>query len=347
MIRIAIDAMGGDFAPEQQVKGAVLALKRNKDFVAVLCGDEEKVKAELAKYKGYDETRVEIVHAPEVITNDDIPTKAVKTKKDSSTVTAFRLVKEGNCDGLVSSGSTGAVLAAGVMMLGRIKGISRPALCPRVPNALGGGTLLCDCGANLECKSVNLAHFAIMATAYAQATYGIKNPRVGLLNNGTEDHKGDAMHQEANALLKTMDCINYVGNVEGRELMSGDVDVMVADGYTGNIALKSVEGCGKAISKILKGEFKRNIFALLRAALVSDILGRVKKGTDYEVMGGAMLLGLSKTVVKGHGNSKAKGFSFCIEQAVEAVKGDMVGKIQNMLASVDLSAVTAPTASEQ
>jgi hypothetical protein len=135
--------MGGDFAPEQQVKGAVLALKRNKDFVAVLCGDEEKVKAELAKYKGYDETRVEIVHAPEVITNDDIPTKAVKTKKDSSTVTAFRLVKEGNCDGLVSSGSTGAVLAAGVMMLGRIKGISRPALCPRVPNALGGGTLLC------------------------------------------------------------------------------------------------------------------------------------------------------------------------------------------------------------
>ena len=244
MIKIAIDAMGGDFAPEQQVKGTIEALQKDKDFSALLVGDEARVKAELQKYK-YDVSRVEIVHAPEVITNDDVPTKAVKTKKDSSTVVAFQLLKEGKADALVSSGATGAVLAAAVMILGRIKGISRPALCPRIPNLRGTGTLLCDCGANLECKPVNLAHFAMMATAYAQAAYGMKSPKVGLLNNGTEDHKGDEMHREANALLKQISCIDYAGNVEGRDIMAGDIDIAVADGFTGNIALKSIEGCGK------------------------------------------------------------------------------------------------------
>lgn len=344
MIKIAIDAMGGDFAPVEQVKGVVDALKKDKEFSVVLVGDEERIKAELQKYK-YDPSRVEIFHAPEVITNDDIPTKAIREKKNSSTVQAFALLKDGTVDGLVSSGSTGAVLAAGVMMIGRIKGISRPALCPKIPHKNGGGTLLCDCGANLECKSVNLVHFAIMATAYAQAAYGIKEPKVGLLNNGTEDHKGDELHQETNALLKTVPCIKYAGNVEGRDIMVGDVDVVVSDGYTGNIALKSIEGCGKAISSILKREFKKNLFAKLRAALVLDILGKVKKSVDYEGLGGAMLLGLKKTVVKGHGNSKAKSFSASVLQAVHAVRGDMVGKIEAMLSEIDLS-VETPTEKE-
>lgn len=337
MIRIVVDAMGGDFAPAAQVQGAIEALGKGKDFSVILVGDEEKVKVELQKYK-YDSSRVELVHAPEVITNDEAPAKAVKTKKDSSTVVAFQLLKEGRADGLVSSGSTGAVLAAAVLILGRIKGVSRPALCPRIPNIRGGGTLLCDCGANLECKPINLVHFAMMATAYAQAAYGIKAPKVGLLNNGTEDHKGDEVHQEANALLKQVSCINYGGNVEGRDIMAGDIDIAVADGFTGNIALKSVEGCGKAISAVMKREFKRNFFAKLRAALVYDILGKIKKAADYEGMGGAMFLGLKKVVVKGHGNSKAKGFSICVEQAAEAVRGDMVGKIERMLQEVDLSA---------
>ena len=297
MIKIAIDAMGGDFAPEQQVKGTIEALQKDKDFSALLVGDEARVKAELQKYK-YDVSRVEIVHAPEVITNDDVPTKAVKTKKDSSTVVAFQLLKEGKADALVSSGATGAVLAAAVMILGRIKGISRPALCPRIPNLRGTGTLLCDCGANLECKPVNLAHFAMMATAYAQAAYGMKSPKVGLLNNGTEDHKGDEMHREANALLKQISCIDYAGNVEGRDIMAGDIDIAVADGFTGNIALKSIEGCGKAISTIMKRQFKKNVFATMRAALVYDIIKNIKKSADYETMGGAMFLGLKKAVVK-------------------------------------------------
>ncbi len=345
MIKIAIDGMGGDFAPAEQVKGVVTALKQDKDFIAVICGDEEKIKAELAKYK-YDASRVEIIHAPEVITNDDVPTKAVRQKKDSSTVKAFELLKTGYCDGLVSSGATGAVLTASVMMIGRIKGISRPALCPIIPHRDGRGTFLCDCGANLECKSINIVHFAMMASAYAQTAYGIENPRVGLLNNGTEDHKGDALHQETNAILKTVKCINYAGNVEGRDIMIGDVDVVACDGYTGNIALKSVEGCGKAVSGIMKRQFKKNIFCKIRAAMCLDIIKGIRKSADYEGMGGAMLLGLKKTIVKGHGNSKAKGYSVCIMQAVKAVRGDMIGKIENMLSTVDLDIKTETAVQE-
>ena len=340
MIKIAVDAMGGDFAPEQQVLGALAALKKDKELSVILCGDETQIKAILATQK-YDESRLEIVHTTEVITMDDVPTRAVKTKKDSSTVVAFRLLKEGKADGLVSSGSTGAVLTAGVLILGRLKGVSRPALCPIIPNHTGGGTFLCDCGANLECKPINLAHFAIMATAYAQAAYGIEKPRVGLLNNGTEDHKGLALQQEANEMLKNMDCINYCGNREGRDLMYGDIDVMVADGFTGNISMKSVEGCGKAVSTIMKKEFKRNPWTMLCAVLSGKILKNIKKGMDYEGCGGAMFLGLSKTVVKGHGNSKARGFSICIEQAANAVRGDMVNKIKTMIDNVDLK--VAPT----
>ena len=331
MVKIVVDAMGGDFAPKQQVLGCVEALKKDKELYLILCGDETQIKAELSACQ-YDESRLEIVHTTEVITMEEVPTKAVKAKKDSSTVVAFRLLKEGKADGLVSSGSTGAVLTAGVLVLGRLKGVSRPALCPIIPNSRGGGTFLCDCGANLECKPINLVHFAIMATAYAQSAYGIQNPKVGLLNNGTEEHKGLSLQQEANVLLKELDCINYAGNVEGRELMYGDIDVVVADGFTGNIAMKSLEGCGKTLSAILKKEYKRNLWTCICALLSGKILKNIKKEMDYEGKGGAMFLGLKKAVVKGHGNSKARGFSICIEQAANAVRGNMVEKISELLA---------------
>lgn len=333
MVKIAIDAMGGDFAPREQVLGAVTALNKDKDLSVILCGDEPQIKAVLSECK-YDESRVEIVHTTEVITMEDSPAMAVKTKKDSSTVVAFRLVKEGRADGVVSSGSTGAVLTAGVLILRRIKGVSRPGLCPIIPNHNGGGTFICDCGANLECTPENLVHFATMASIYATAAYGIENPRVGLLNNGTEDHKGLQLQQEVNALLKENKTLNYVGNVEGRDLMYGDIDVMVADGFTGNIAIKSVEGCGKAVSSIMKREFKRNVFAKLRALLCMDIIKKIRGGLDYEAVGGAMFLGLQKAVVKGHGNSKARGFAVCIAQAANAVRGKMVEKISESLATV-------------
>lgn len=347
MIRIVADAMGGDFAPVQQVAGAVDALNKNKDVTIILTGDETQLKAELAKYE-YDSSRLEIVHTTETIGMEEIPTKAVKTKKDSSLVVAFRMLKEGKADALVSSGSTGAVLSAGVLILGRLKGVSRPALCPAIPNYRGESTFICDCGANLECKPVNLLHFAVMASAYAEAVYGVKNPRVGLLNNGTEDHKGLPLQQEVNQLLKQTEGINYVGNVEGRELMNGDIDVMVADGFTGNIATKAIEGCAKAISTILKKEYKRNIFTKIGAMFSSGVLKRFKKNLDYEGKGGAMFLGLQKAVVKGHGNSKARAFSACIEQAINAVRGDMVGKMKDMIDKVNMDAIaeTAKTATE-
>ena len=334
MTRIVVDAMGGDFAPKQQVQGAVDALNTDKDLTLILVGDETQIVAELADKK-YDKTRLEIVHTTQTIGMEEIPTKAVKTKKDSSLVVAFRLLKEGKADGLVSSGSTGAVLTAGVLILGRLKGVSRPALCPAIPNTRGESTFLCDCGANLECKPVNLLHFAVMATAYAQAVYGVKNPKVGLLNNGTEEHKGLPLQQEANALLASTPCIHYVGNVEGRDLMYGDIDVMVADGFTGNIAMKSAEGCGKLVSTVLKKEYKRNLWTKICALLSGCILKRIKGGLDYEGKGGAMFLGLSKAVVKGHGNSKAYAFSICIKQAAEAVRGDMVGKMKTMIDEVN------------
>lgn len=338
MTKIVVDAMGGDFAPKQQVLGAVEALKKDGDLYLILCGDEEQIKAELVGQE-YDGSRLEIVHTTETIGMEEIPTKAVKTKKDSSLVVAFRTLKEGKADGLVSSGSTGAVLTAGVLLLGRLKGVSRPALCPIIPNHKGGGTFLCDCGANLECKPINLAHFAIMATAYAQSAYGIEKPKVGLLNNGTEDHKGLPLQQETNALLKNMDCIDYVGNVEGRDLMFGDIDVMVSDGFTGNIAMKSVEGCGKAVNAILKRAYKKNLWSKICALLSMGVIKNIRKGLDYEGCGGAMFLGLSKTVVKGHGNSKARGFSVCIEQAANAVRGGMVDKIKNMIDGVDMEKI--------
>ncbi len=336
MVKIVADVMGGDFAPQEQVKGCVVALEKDKDLSLILVGDETQIKTELAKYK-YDASRIEIVHTTEIITMEEEPAKAVKIKKDSSTVVAFNLLKENKADGLVSSGSTGAVLSAGVIKLGRIKGVSRPALCPLIPNSRGSATLLCDCGANLECKPINYVHFALMATAYAQATYGIKRPKVGLLNNGTEDHKGDAIHQEANALLKEVPCIDYVGNVEGRDIMHSEanVDVVVSDGFTGNIAMKGIEGCGKTVSAVLKKEFKRNVFNMFRYLLVKDIVGGIRSTLDYERIGGAMFLGLPKAVVKGHGNSKAKGFSACIAQAADAVRGGMVEKIKAMLTQLE------------
>ena len=330
MVKIVVDAMGGDFAPNEQVLGAVTAVNKDKDLTVILVGDQPQIEAILSTLT-YDKERIEIVHTTETITMEEIPTKAVKTKKDSSLVVAFRMLKEGKADGLVSSGSTGAVLTAGVLILGRIKGVSRPALCPAIPNHRGTATLVCDCGANLECKTINLIHFAMMASAYANVAVGVENPKVGLLNNGTEDHKGLILQQEANAELKNLSCINYVGNVEGRDLMYGDIDVMVCDGFTGNIATKSVEGCAKAMSKAIKKEFKRNFFAKLRALLCLGIIKRIRQNFDYEGLGGATFLGLQKPVVKGHGNSKARGFAVCIDQAAKAARGKLTEKIQAML----------------
>ena len=327
-MKIVIDAMGGDNAPREIIKGAIGALQQRRGFSIVFTGNEEVIAKELSLYS-YDKSRVEVKHACEVITNNEAPATAVRSKRDSSLVVGLKTLKEDEEAGaFISAGSTGAVLAGGIMYLGRIPGVKRPALCPAIPNVRGGMTLLCDAGANADCKPEYLAQFAVMATAYGKAAYGMDNPKVGLLNNGTEDHKGDIMHQEAFALLKETKGINFVGNVEGRDIMFGDSDIVVADGFSGNVALKSAEGCGKTVGAILKQEFSK---AKMRYLIARKQIEKVKTIRDYNRSGGAIFLGLQKTVVKAHGSSKAETITATVLQAVDAVEGGTAERIAQML----------------
>ena len=331
MLKIVVDAMGGDNAPAEIVKGAIQALEAKNNFKIILTGDEKAVKQELAKCR-YDANRVEIIHCSEVITNDDVPTSAIRSKKDSSLVVGYKLLKEdAEVGGLVSAGSTGAVLSGGIMLLGRLKGVMRPALCPGIPNVRGGRTLLCDCGANAECKPQYLAQFAVMASAYGKAAFGMKNPRVGLVTNGTEEHKGDTLHQEAFQLLKKIPSINFVGNVEGRDIMYGDIDIAVSDGFSGNVALKSIEGCGKTVSTVLKQEFKRSLGSKISYLCARKQVNKLREMLDYNKMGGSVFLGLKKPVIKSHGSSKASSICPSVLQAVDANQNNLIGTIEQML----------------
>lgn len=326
-MKVVVDAFGGDNAPLEVVEGAVRAVKQNKDLTVVLTGDETKIR-EILK----DRTeRIEIVDAKDVITNDDVPTLAIRQKKDSSMVRAFDLLKE-NDDvvGLVSAGSTGAVLSGVIMKIGRIKGISRPALCPILPTVVDGrSVVICDCGANVDCKSENLLHFAIMASVFYSITNGVENPRVALLNNGAEEHKGNELTKTTYPLMKTLP-INFVGNVEAREVMSGNVDVIVTDGFAGNVLLKSVEGTAKAMSQMLKKDAKKNVFHMLGALMMGKFNG-LKNKMDMDKYGGAPFLGCKKLVVKTHGSANRENFKNTILQVVKLYENKMNEKIEAMV----------------
>lgn len=326
-MKVVVDAFGGDNAPLEVVEGAVMAVKQNKDLTVVLTGDETKIK-EILK----DRTeRIEIVDAKDVITNDDVPTLAIRQKKDSSMVRAFDMLKE-NDDviGLVSAGSTGAVLSGVIMKIGRIKGISRPALCPILPTIVDGrSVVICDCGANVDCKSENLLHFAIMASVFYSITNGVENPKVALLNNGAEEHKGNDLTKTTYPLMKTLP-INFVGNVEAREVMSGNVDVIVTDGFAGNVLLKSVEGTAKAMSQMLKKDAKKNVFHMLGALMMGKFNG-LKNKMDMDKYGGAPFLGCKKLVVKTHGSANRENFKNTILQVVKLYENKMNEKIEAMV----------------
>ncbi len=329
-MKVVVDAFGGDNAPLEVVEGAVMAVKQNKDLTVVLTGDETKIK-EILK----DRTeRIEIVDAKDVITNDDVPTLAIRQKKDSSMVRAFDLLKE-NDDvvGLVSAGSTGAVLSGVIMKIGRIKGISRPALCPILPTIVDGrSVVICDCGANVDCKSENLLHFAIMASVFYSITNGVENPKVALLNNGAEEHKGNELTKTTYPLMKTLP-INFVGNVEAREVMSGNVDVIVTDGFAGNVLLKSVEGTAKAMSQMLKKDAKKNVFHMLGALMMGKFNG-LKNKMDMDKYGGAPFLGCKKLVVKTHGSANRENFKNTILQVVKLYENKMNEKIEAMVGEI-------------
>ena len=335
MDKIILDGMGGDNAPKSTCEGAVQALKADSNLYIIMTGRKEVLEAELSRFK-YDKSRLEIVDCPDVIDMNDSPTEAVKRKQSSLMAAYWMLKKQDDICALVTAGSSGATIVGGQLILGRIRGIKRPALCPALPNVHGGTTLLCDCGANAECKPVMLCQFALLASAYAQAGFNMSNPRVGLLNNGTEDHKGDPLHQETYKYLSSMKGINFIGNIEGRDINYGNVDVVVTDGFTGNIALKSVEGCAKMILDNMKKQFTSSPAALIGALFMMGAIKRLKKNLDFNKYGGALLIGLKKVVVKSHGSSKPISIKNSILNALTIYRNGLIPKIEEMLAGVDL-----------
>lgn len=338
MTKILVDAMGGDNAPAAIVEGSVQALNADKDLYLVLTGRQNEIEAELAKYK-YDKTRLEIVDCPDVIGMNDIPTEAIKRKQSSLIAAYWLLKKEDDICALVTAGSTGATIVGGQLILGRIRGIKRPALCPAIPNSRGSFTLLCDCGANAECKPVMLCQFALLASAYAEVGFGIKNPKVGLLSNGTEEHKGDPLHQQTYKYLSEMQGISFMGNIEGRDIMTSECDVAVSDGFSGNIALKSMEGCGKLVLGVMKKEFSATLSSKIGYLFMRKAIKRMRGQLDFDKYGGALLLGLKKVVVKSHGSSKPKTIAASIANAAAIHRNGLVPAVEKKLEGVDFNSL--------
>lgn len=333
-MKIVVDAFGGDNAPKEIVEGAVLALEKHPDLQLILCGDE-KIITKLLNGRG--EGRVQILHAPDVITNDDTPTLAIRSKTNSSLVKAFDVLKE-NDDviALVSAGSTGAILTGAIMKIGRIKGISRPALAPILPTKLSNkDVLLIDCGANVDCKPINLQHFALMGSAYYSILYGVDDPRVGLLSNGTEDHKGNELTKEAFPLIKASS-VNFIGNVEAREYMSGNVDVMVSEGFAGNVLLKGSEGAVAAVLSLLKHSIKSHLSSKIGALFMRKTFKELKNRMDVlGKHGGSPFLGCKKLVMKNHGSSSRINISSSIDQAILLHENKLIEKIETLLAKTN------------
>lgn len=328
-MKVIVDAFGGDYSPEETVLGAIDALNAKSSLTIVLTGDENRI-SDVLKGQTYDATRLTIVHAPDVVTNNDVPTDAIRTKKNSSLVKGLELLaSDDEAQAFVSTGATGAVLVGAYMKVGRIKGVSRPALAPSLPTVKGKPVILCDCGANIDCKPLNLLHFAIMASAFSSAVTGTVKPVVGLLSNGAEAKKGNELNKEAFALLSECPHIDFKGNCEARDLLSGDFDVVVADGFNGNIALKSAEGTAGAIFSVLMDGIKKGgLRAKLGALMLKPVLKGVKNKMDYNSQGGACFLGLNKVVIKAHGAAKRKSVCAAILQARKLAKSGVVDKIR-------------------
>lgn len=331
-MKIVVDAYGGDNAPFEIVKGVIDAINKENGFTVVLVGKEQELAKILADCT-CDKERVEIVDAQDIITNDDSPTEAVRTKTNSSLAKSFDILNnDQDAQAFVSAGSTGAVLTGAVLLLKRIKGINRPGLAPLLPVMKGDGqVLLIDCGANADPKAMNLVQFAIMGSAFMESVYKIKNPRVGLLSNGTEDKKGNALSKETFPLLQQSN-INFKGNLEGRDVISGDYDVVVSDGFSGNVALKSCEGTALGMFGLIKnGIMQGGLRAKLGYLLLKPVFKSIKKKMDYNDKGGAVLLGLKKIVIKSHGSSKAKSICASVLQAKQMVDSSVVQKIEEII----------------
>lgn len=332
MIKIIVDAFGGDKSPNVNVNGAIKALNLISDLTIILVGDENILKKELEN-KSYDEKRLTILDAKDVITCDDKPTEAIKHKKESSLVKAFELLRSDDEIGaLVSIGSTGAILAGAVLRIGRIKGVKRPAFCPLLPTMKKGFVAICDSGANVDCDPIHLQQFAIMGTLYLEKAYNISSPKAALLNIGTEEEKGDQLRKETYQLLKETKNINFVGNMESRDLLSGNYDLVICDGFSGNVLLKSTEGACLELLKLLKQTFKKNLKTKIGALILKKDVLAIKDFMDYNNYGGAVLLGSKKTIVKGHGSSNEEAIYQCIKQAYTMEKNKLCEAIGESIA---------------
>lgn len=326
LVKVALDAMGGDNAPAEIVKGAVEALNENEKLKVYTVGDETAIKAELAKYT-YDASRLEIVHTTEVIETAEPPVMAIRKKKDSSIVKAMNMVKNKECDAFVSAGSTGAVLVGGQVIVGRIKGVERPPLAPLIPTKTGF-SLLIDCGANVDARPSFLVQFAKIGTVYMENVMGIKNPKVAIVNIGAEEEKGNALVKETFPLLKACPDINFIGSIEAREIPSGQADVIVCDAFVGNVILKLYEGVGATLISKVKEGMLSTLRSKIGALLVKPALKQTMKSFDASEYGGAPLLGLNGLVVKTHGSSKAQEVKNTLIQCVTFKEQNLNEKIK-------------------
>ncbi|MBC8412191.1 MAG: phosphate acyltransferase PlsX [Nitrospira sp.] len=302
-MRIALDAMGGDYAPATTVEGAVDALSEDKELSVVLVGDDKKIRAELNNRK-CDDSRISVQHATQTVEMDESPMNALRRKKDSSIRVAVDLVKDGRADAMVSAGNSGVVMATALMVLGKLPGVERPAIAAVMPT-LKDRFVLIDAGANVDCKPIHLYQFAIMGEAYAKLIFGIEKPTIGLLGIGEEDAKGNDLTREALKLIRDSNA-NFIGNVEGKDIFQGDADVVVCDGFVGNIALKVSEGLAEAMAMMLKKEILEKTRGKIGAYLLKGAFANFKKRTDYAEYGGAPLLGISKPCIISHGRSTSK-----------------------------------------
>lgn len=325
MSKIAIDVMGGDYAPDEIIKGCVLATK-DIDSILVLVGKEDVIKEKLSAYT-YDKSKIEIMHADEVIEMSESPVMAIRKKKNSSMVIGLKLVKEKQVEGMISAGSTGALLTGATLIVGRIKGVERPAMAPFIPTQTGC-SLLIDCGANVDAKPQYLEQFARMGTVYVEECLQIKNPKVGLVNIGTEEEKGNQLTKEAFKLLSESESIHFCGNVEARDIPKGLVDILVCDGFTGNIILKFMEGFGSWLLGMIKVEFLRNIKTKIAALFMKQGITSIKEKFNVATKGGAPFLGINGLVVKTHGSSKAQEIYSTILQTERFIKEDLVEKLK-------------------
>lgn len=327
-MRILVDAMGGDYAPDAIVNGCIDAIKSQDGFDILLIGNSEKIQKIINKRR-FHNPRLEVVHAMEIITNEDMPTKAIKSKKNSSMVVGFNMLKEKKGDAFISAGNSGALLTGALLILGRIKGVDRPALGAIIPTK-SGKALLIDAGLNSVCKPINYLQFAIFGHIYMRELFQLKNPRVGLVNMGTEARKGTEVLKHAYELLSESK-LNFIGNVEGKDLPEGKVDVAVCDGYIGNVLLKFLEGAGSYMFAFLKGIFKKTIFSKLSFLFVMKDMKEFKKILDPEESGGAPILGINGVVIKSHGCSNEKTIKNVILKTYILVKNRVFEKTKEML----------------